>query len=289
MNAPPSTLARDPASELRELRSQLKLLPAVIAYEFRKATAFRAGFVLREVLVGIARPAVMAAVFYAMFRSSGADEIRGYSYADLIAYLVWSAAITKVLINERILDVAEQIFDGYITKYLVMPVSFFTLAAGRFVQFTAVQIGCAALFYALGAVLAPAYWPVPVSLLAVAQAFALLVLGACCYWLTSLCLQLLAFWLDVVWSLTNMFIFVANFVAGVIVPVAMMPDAVQRVFRLTFPYWTVFAPVELLLGRMHGADFREGLFVVGLWLLALIALVRRTWRRGVLRYAGVGA
>jgi ABC-type uncharacterized transport system permease subunit len=102
-------------------------------------------------------------------------------------------------------------------------------------------------------------------------------------------LHLLAFWLDVVWSLTNMFAFAASFVAGVIVPVSLMPAAVQAAFRITFPYWTVFAPAEILLGRMGTAQFLEGLLVLGLWLLALIAIARVTWRRGVLRYAGAGA
>jgi ABC-2 type transport system permease protein len=271
------------------LGAQLALLPHVVAYEWRKATAFRASFLLREVLLGTPRPAVTAAVYYAMFQSTGAADFRGYRFADLVAYLVWSAAISKCLINDRVLDVAEQIFDGYITKYLVMPVSFFTLAAGRFVQFTLVQLGCAGLFYGLGAALLPSYWPLPVSALAFAQAFGLLLLGACCYYVLLLILQLLAFWLDVVWSLTNMFQFVASFVAGVIIPVALMPDAVQAVFRVTFPFWSVFAPAEILLGRMGSAEFHEGLIVLGAWLVALCALARVTWRRGVLRYAGVGA
>ena len=271
------------------LGSQLRLLPHVVAYEWRKATAFRVGFLLREVLIGAPRPAVMVAVYYAMFQSSGAEHFRGYRFEDLVAYLVWSSAITKLLYNERTLDLSEQIFDGYITKYLVMPVSFFTLLTGRFVQFTAVQLGCALLFYALGAALVPNYWPLPASALALAQALVLLLLGAACFFLMITILHLLAFWLDVVWSLTNMFAFSASFVAGVIVPIALLPDSVQAVFRVTFPYWTVFAPAELLLGRMGSPEFAHGLLVLGAWLLALIALARITWRRGVLRYAGAGA
>ena len=66
----------------------------------------------------------------------GPGSIRGYRFPDLVAYLVWTAAIYKCLSDERTLDLAEQIFDGYITKYLVMPISFFTLLSGRFLQFT---------------------------------------------------------------------------------------------------------------------------------------------------------
>ena len=280
---------RGGATALANLRHELGVLPHVVAYEWRKETAFRVGFLLRGVLAGLARPAVMALVYYAMFHSSGATSFRGYRFPDLVAYLVWSAAITKVLINERTLDIGEQIFDGYVTKYLVMPVSFFTLVWGRFVQYTALQLVSSLLFWCAGALLLPAYWPVPVSALAFGQALLLFLLGACCYLTVHLVVQLLAFWLDVVWSLVNMFQFVANFIAGVIVPVALMPDAVQHVFRATFPYWTVFAPVEILLGRQGGADFASGVLVLGTWLVALQLIALLTWRRGVRRYSGVGA
>jgi ABC-2 type transport system permease protein len=286
-----SALGSEPRAQsaLRDLAAQLALVPHVAAYEWRKVTAFRLGFLLREVLGGVARPAVTAAVYYAMFQSSGASDFRGYRFIDLVGYLVWSAAITKCLTSERTLDIGEQIFDGYITKYLVMPVSFFTLAAGRFVQFTTLQLGAALVFYGLGAGLLPSYWPEPASALALLQAFCLMLLGAACYFLLNLILQLLAFWLDVVWSLTNMFHFVALFVSGMIVPVSLMPGDLQAAFAVTFPYWTVFGPIELLLGRMGSAEFGRGVLVLSAWLLALCLLARITWRRGVLRYAGVGA
>ena len=117
---------------IADLRSELRLLPHVVAYEYRKATAFKLGFLFTELTRGVARQLVMAAVYYAMFRSSGQDAINGYRFPDLVAYLVWTAAIYKCLSHEGTLDLAAQIFDGYITKYLVMPISIFTLVGGRF-------------------------------------------------------------------------------------------------------------------------------------------------------------
>jgi len=270
---------------LRELR----VLPRVVAFELRKSTAFRLGFVLRQLLHGVPRPAVMVLVYVAIFRATGASQVRGYTLPDFVAYLVWTALAIKCLTDERTLDVGEQIFDGYVTKYLVMPVSFLTLLWGRFAQHTLVQLTSAALVYGIGALLLGTYWPVPASAVALAQAITLLLLGAACFHLMHLVIGMLAFWLDVVWSLHNMFGFVANFVAGALVPIALMPDAVQAVFETLFPYWTVFAPAELLLGRMHTDDFVRGLMVLGTTLTALQVLALSTWRRGLVRYAGSGA
>ncbi len=267
---------------------ELGLLPHVVAYEWRKATAFRAGFLLNEILRGLPRPAVMAVVYLAMFESSGATEIRGFTYVALVHFLVWTAAIQKCVPDWRTLDLAEQIFDGYVTKYLVMPVSYFTLLWGRFLQSTAVQLFTATLFWGVGALVAGPWWPRPASSLALVEALVLLAMGAACYLLTYFILNSLAFWLDVVWSLLNMFQFVAAFVSGLLVPVALMPAPVRHVFALLFPYWTINAPVELLLGRLGHADFVRGFVVMTMTLAALEVLALFTWRRGLRRYAGAG-
>jgi ABC-2 type transport system permease protein len=271
------------------LRDELRVLPHVVTYELRKATAFRVGFVLRSVLRGVDRQIVMAIVYFAMFQSTGATSFRGYDFQQLIGYLVWSAALTKCLTEERTLDIAEQIFDGYITKYLVMPVSFFTLLWGRFLQYTLMQLAFAATFWCAGALLVPQYWPYPASLAAFGQALVLLWLGAGCYLLTYFILNCLAFWLDVVWSLCNMFRFVSMFIAGAIIPIALMPDVADAAFRWLFPYWVVFAPAEILLGRKGTPDFVHGVLVLSASLCALQWLAVVTFRRGLARYAGVGA
>lgn len=271
------------------MRAELRVLPHVVAYEWRKASAFRLGLLLREGLRGIGRPLVTMFVYIAMFESSGARELSGYSLHALLSYLIWTSVIFKCLTDERSLDVAEQIFDGYITKYLVMPLGFFTLVLGRFFQLTALQVVASALFWLAGALLLPAYWPYPVSALAFGQALALVALGAYCYLLAHFILSCLAFWLDVVWSVLAMFRFVSMFVSGTLVPVAMMPQLVQHAFSYTFPYWTVFAPAELLLGRMGGDRFTEGLLVLGAWTVLLQLLASFVWQRGLARFAGAGA
>jgi ABC-2 type transport system permease protein len=270
------------------LAHELRILPHVVAYELRKATAFRVGFLLRELLRGVGRVAVMGCVYFAMFESSGAEHFRGYRFPDLIGYLVWTLALQRCLTDDRTLDLAEQIFDGYVTKYLVMPVSFFTLLWGRFVQFTSVQLAASVLCWLVGALLLPSLWPDAPSPLALLQALTLLLLGAACYLLAHFILNCLAFWLDVVWSLLSMFRFISMFVAGALVPVSLMPPAADAAFRWLFPYWTVFAPAEILLGRMGTAEFARGVLVLSVSVVLLHWLALVVFHRGLARYSGVG-
>lgn len=271
------------------LRRQLSLLRAAVGYEHRKATAFRAGFVVRELISGFDRPVVMIFVYLAIFRSSGAAEVGGFSYREMVAYLVLAATFWKVVVHERLLDLSEQIFDGYVTKFLVMPFRFFLLVLGRFIQYTSVQLVAAAAVWLLGWTLLPGWWPIPASPRALGQAVVLVLLGSYCYLLLLFVLNALAFWLDVVWTLLVMSRFVVGFVSGQLIPVSMMPEPLRSIFFWTFPYWTLSAPVEIVMGRLGSAEFLQGLGVLAATALSLHLLAAWTWQRGLLRYQGVGA
>jgi ABC-type uncharacterized transport system permease subunit len=266
----------------------LRLLGAAVGYEFRKATAFRVGFIFREAITGLERPIVMIFVYLAMFKTSGATELGGFTLAGIVQYLILATVLMKLVAHEWVLDLAEQIFDGYVTKFFVMPFRFFTLPLGRFVQYTTVQLTVCTMLWLVGAVALPQWWPQPASLLPVGQALVLVLLGSYCYFLLLFIINVLAFWLDVVWSLLVMSRFIMGFTCGQLIPVSMMPEALQRVLIWTFPYWTVSAPAELVMGRLGTADFQRGLLtlLVSAGLLQLLATM--TWRRGLRRHSGVG-
>jgi ABC-type uncharacterized transport system permease subunit len=257
-------------------------------YELRKQLAFRAGFIVREVLRNVARPIVMICVYWAIFRAGGASSIGSYSFPDLVRYMVLVAILQRLMFNERSLDLADSIFNGTLTKFLVMPVRYACLPFSRFVEHTLLQAIFASVLWIGGALAHPPWWPFPASALAAAQALVLLVLASYCYYLAVFVVNLLAFWLDVVWTLLVMARFVTLFVGGVLVPVTVMPHAIASIFRWLFPYWMVTAPIEIWMGKQSTAEFRSGLAILA-GTIALLELVRRwMWRCGLRRYTGTG-
>jgi ABC-type uncharacterized transport system permease subunit len=169
-----------------------------------------------------------------------------------------------------------------------MPFDYFVLPLGRFVQFTLVQLCVVLALWSVGALLLPDFWPYPASFADVARAGVLVILGSYCFFLFYYMIETLAFWLDVVWSLMVMSSFVMSFAGGEFLPVAMMPEPLQRAFECLFPYWALGAPVELFLGRLDGGDFLRGVVTLGVWIAGLELARRWLWRRGSLRYAGSG-
>jgi len=272
---------------LAGVRRNLHLTLRSAAYELRKQLAYRTGFMVRELLRGVARPAVMVFVYAAIFERGELETIEGWRFEDLVGYLILTAVLGKLLFHERLLDLSEQIFEGRITKYMVMPMRFFFLPAGRFVQHTAVQIVFVTGVWIAGALLLPRWWPQPASAGVLLQAVTLVGLGSYCYFLLYYILNSLAFWLDVIWSLLVMSRFVTLFVSGSLIPVSIMPEGFGRVFEWLFPYWTVCAPIEIYLGR-NGPDFLHGVAVLAGSIVALECLRAWIWRRGTRQYTGSG-
>ncbi len=274
------------------------LLLRMVAYEFRKRIQFRAGFVVREVLNGTVEPLVMLFVYTALYGSAASlaggategDEVAlgGWTYREIIQYVAGLVVVRKLVFHNRALDLAPEIFEGRVTKYLVMPFRFFVLLQGRFLQFTLMQLAVATLAWCIGYALAPEYWLVPVSAAATLQAVTLVLMGSYCCFLVFFILNAMAFWLDVIWSLLVMAWFVIGFTGGALVPVSQMPEGMYEVLSYGFPYWMITAPIELLMGRLGAGDFLHGAALVGGQLLALDLLRRWVWRRGLARYVGAG-
>ena len=274
---------------LSRVRRTGRLLGIATIYELRKQSAFRAGFVVREIIGGLERQGLMVLVFAALYRSLRAPTIRGYTFHDMVGYLVLMAIVEKVVFHDpRSLDLSEQIFEGYITKYVVMPVRYRTLALARWLQYTGLHLALAMVLWAAGRLLLPAWWPRLAGAVPVLEALVLALLGSYCLFLLYFTVHALAFWLHVVWSLLGCVRMAAMFLMGQVLPLSLMPHDAERVMAWTFPYWTAFAPVVIATGRPGAPSFGRGLVVLAAWTVALQALAAFTWRRGLRRYGGVG-
>jgi ABC-2 type transport system permease protein len=276
------------------LSRDMNLLVKTVAYEFRKRIQFRTGFFVREVLNGVVEPLVMLFVFGAIYRSASptgdAEQavLGSWSYPEIVKYVAGLLIVMKLVFNNRGLDLSTEIFEGRITKYLTMPFRYFVLIQGRFVQFTIMQVMVSGLVWCIAYGLMGDRWLVPVSWVATGQALTLVLLGSYCCFLLYVILNTLAFWLDVVWSLLVMAWFVISFTGGAVMPVSQMPAWVASTFSYAFPYWTISAPIEILMGRLGTDAFLRGVLIVGLQLVLLDVLRRFTWRRGLAHYVGAG-
>ncbi|HEX6291555.1 MAG TPA: ABC-2 family transporter protein [Herpetosiphonaceae bacterium] len=112
-------------------------------------------------------------------------------------------------------------------------------------------------------------------------------------WLLSFLIQyingLLAFWITQAVAVFDLWFGLWTILSGYLIPLDLLPAAVgQAAYWLPFRY-QLAVPLEILMGRLHGVELWRSLGLQALWILAMYALTRLLWRRGIKKYSAVGA
>ncbi len=225
----------------------------------------------------------------AMFRESGQAEIGGYTFDGMLLYYVAAILLGKLVRGrERESDLANEIYEGGYTRYIIYPVRFF---AYKYAQNLGGLVPAMVQVLLFGAVIS---FVVAESALATISLSGILLAGVAValanllHFLLKAPVQGVAFWADNVWSLDVMTRFVINILGGALLPLDLYPDWARSILHwLPFEYLTFF-PVRVLLGQVGFAEFAGGMAIAATWCVLLALLARTVWRRGDRQYTGVG-
>lgn len=100
---------------------------------------------------------------------------------------------------------------------------------------------------------------------------------------------LAAFWMTKTSALNQLVAVTTLFLSGMIAPLALLPGWAQTAASILPFRWTISFPVELALGRVHGADIAIGMLMQALWLGVILVCLRLVWGHAIRRYSAVGA
>lgn len=266
----------------------MRLWLHVLSLELRKIVTYRVDFWFRFVGTLLANVVVAYFLWSAVFARTGAAAIRGFTFEALILYYVLAPLAENVA---RPVDggaIAEEIYSGGLTKFLVYPASFFRFkyvahVAGALMAIfqLAFVLGGYALWHGIPAEVPLTFWTV---LMGIAFALCAGILN----YLIGAAVDQVAFWADRVWSLNVMVMFITRILGGSLLPLAMFPETMQTAVKWTpFPYLIAF-PVQAMMGQVGLADLPQAFLVMGLWCGALLLANRALWKAGSLKYTGVG-
>ena len=224
----------------------------------------------------------------AIFASKEGD-VSGYNLAEMISYyLVITIVDALTAVAEDDWQIAADIKDGNISQFLLKPIDYMAyrlslFAAGR-VTFTVCALAPAGLFVF--------FHREHLVLPADAGAWALfalsLSLAALLQFFIAFTMALLAFWVLEVSTFIFILYAFETLASGHFFPIDILPAPVLKALYFTpFPY-QVFFPVNVCLGRVHGAALAQGFAMQALWVVALYGLARFVWARGVRKYSAVG-
>jgi ABC-2 type transport system permease protein len=100
---------------------------------------------------------------------------------------------------------------------------------------------------------------------------------------------LTGFWITRTIGVNDAWFFTYSLASGYLVPLDLFPPAVRDVLvYLPFRYTMAF-PVDVLMGRLSGAQILQGIAMQWIWAAAIYVVYRWVWKRGLRRYSAVGA
>lgn len=208
-----------------------------------------------------------------------------FSINETIQYFFF-AAIVYSLSNFHTFYIEDDIKLGYLSKYLVKPLSAFWF-------YWSVQAGKAAVETALKlVVMAPLLWLIGYGLSinplhAVIFMLYLPLMFSFAFNQFAL-ISGLTFWLEEAWALRWSFTILFRFLAGLLVPLAYLPNWTQAILAWTpYPY-LAYVPIRLLQNELSWQAGTQGLFVLLGWAIAVAMLRNWLWQLGYRKYESTG-
>ena len=219
-----------------------------------------------------------------IFGMPGVTTIQGYDLASMLEYQVWVMVVGLLAQSYNNMKLSEDIRLGRISSYLIYPFGFWQFHTASFFGTQVIQIIVSFLTIL---VITVAGFKLNLSIEQTPVALAFCVLVSILWFSISFILGLVAFWLEETWILRVIFIVIAQFLSGAIVPLEIYPTWLRDVLDYTpFPYMT-YVPVKLFMGVYEGS-VGAAFAVISFWLIIMVLAAALTWKKGIRMYSGAG-
>ncbi len=261
----------------------------VASMEARRRMSYAVDFWINAVVGFVTEFGIVWFLWGALYRESGRRTIAGYDFDAILLYYVVAILVRKIVRGAEFEGhVSQDIYEGSLNRYLVLPTSYVGFKYAQQVGSLLPAFIQAALFGGAWLLLAGGRGGSSISVAATLMGMSALVLANLIFYAMSFPLHAVAFWADNVWSLIVALRFLTNLLGGLLFPLALFPESVQAVNRW-LPFRNLFAlPAETFLGRTDVVGWAQGMAVGLVWLVILGAIGRMIWRRGCLQYSGIG-
>ena len=229
---------------------------------------------------------VLPLIMLALWQGAAADQGLGLSYNQLSRYFIAAFVVRQFTVVWLIHVFEEDVLQGKLSPLLLQPVHPLWRYFAAHVAEQATRIPFVAVMLTLLAAI-PAnlmWWPGwSHLLLAVASIIWVFVLR---FLLQSL-IAMLCFWSERAAALDRLMLIPYLFLSGLVAPLQFYPTWLQKLAACTpFPSMVAF-PASLLAGE--AANIGTGFAALAGWCAVLLPASMLMWKRGVRRYAAMGA
>ena len=217
------------------------------------------------------------------------DNLSNYSYQMMLTYTILGHCLDKFTGDVNLqLRVSSEIRDGVISKYLLLPVSYFNtnvsyLITNRLVYFVTLIIPYLAVIFCFRSQFMFNTEPLYYLVFIVAILMAIFI-----SFMVNHLIALATFWLK---DVTSLYVFTQStfsFLAGGYFTLDLLPAwAFNLLMHTPFPYILYF-PVAIYMKKLDPGQIQHYGLIACIWIVILLVLNAIVWKRGVKRYSADG-
>lgn len=268
----------------RQMRIFGRSYRALIHIAWSNMLQYRASVFLWT-LWSLAGPLIHLSVWSSIMQAQGA--IAGYDRGSIVAYFIIQSVVYHFGSAWQVYEFSYLIRMGTLSARLLRPFDPSHWIVTQNMAFKLINlIWLIPIWIGMGLYFRPRFDWTPGRIAAFAAA---LVLASVLHFLWVHCWAMVAFWTVRASSFHDLLDAVLFLVGGGIAPVALLPAALQKLGAFLPFFYMLGFPIEAAAGTRPLAGIWLGLGVAAAWSIALFAVYRFLWWRGLRRYGAVGA
>lgn len=250
--------------------------------------AYRANFYV-YILGDLFQTVVLLYIWFAIFSSSSSNVIQGFTFDEMIVYVVMSTLTGMLITNDVHWEISNDVRTGTIAMNLIKPVSYqirqYFSSIGYFiVNLTFLFIPLWGGYVVYDFVVNGAF-PVFSTLLV--------------YVLSVFLSSLILFYINYLFGLAAFFVeYIFGFIfakeallrllSGQLIPLSFFPASLSMVFRFLPFAGLVYTPTMIYLGKYTETEALFNIGIQGIWVILLMGITQVIWKRAIKRLTIMG-
>ena len=224
----------------------------------------------------------------AMFESSENGIVYGYTYSSMIMYTILAGVVSKLMAAGCEWDVAGDIRDGGLNKYIVKPMGYFRYRVCCFLGQKSVQFILFLMIFAVILIIARINSFFTVSPERLIYFAVSAVLGIMINMFLGFMVSVIAFWITEAWSAFLILSLAINIASGGVFPLDIFGEKILAVLKVLPFQYTVYFPINILNGNIPIGEILPSLCIQAVWIIILCFLLQVLWKIGLKKYEAVG-
>lgn len=248
---------------------------AYFKMSFKQNTIYRV-----EWLIGILNTCIQIFISIAIWRAlyGGRSSVSGVNFSVIATNFIISQGLSNVFYTNDS-AIQRKLRDGSIANELLKPIDYRKILLANNlgeIVFKLVSNFLPSLIitaFAIGII-------PPAGVVEVILYICSMILGFAVLWSISLIVQMSAFWIMNVWSISTIKNVLINVLAGASLPLWFMPEAVLRIIEYT-PFESIYyIPLRIYLGELGAMDVVGAMAKQVVWIMVLYGISVIMWHFG---------